>query len=74
MDEIFKVEQTGKGSKRRWNVWKYHVIGKAPVGEPNHTVLRTARAHHARRSTSDSVPFRHAGFAHKARPIDDLRY
>lgn len=28
MDEIFRVEQTGKGSKRRWNVWKYHVVGK----------------------------------------------
>ena len=28
MDEIFKVEQTGKGSKRRWNVWKYHMVGK----------------------------------------------
>ena len=28
MDEIFRVEQTGKGSKRRWNVWRYHVIGK----------------------------------------------
>jgi hypothetical protein len=28
MDETFKVEQTGKGAKRRWNVWKYHVLGK----------------------------------------------
>jgi len=28
MDEIFRVEQTGKGSKRRWNVWKYRVVGK----------------------------------------------
>ncbi len=28
MDETFRVEQTGKGNKRRWNVWKYRVIGK----------------------------------------------
>jgi hypothetical protein len=28
MDEIFRVEQTGKGSKRRRNVWKYRVLGK----------------------------------------------
>jgi hypothetical protein len=28
MDETFRVEQTGKGSKRRWNVWKYRAIEK----------------------------------------------
>ena len=28
MDETFKVEPIGKRSKRRWNVWKYRVIGK----------------------------------------------
>jgi hypothetical protein len=28
MDETFRVEHTGKGSKRRWNVWRYRVIEK----------------------------------------------
>lgn len=28
MNETFKVEPTGRRSKRRWNVWKYRVIGK----------------------------------------------
>ena len=28
MDEIFRVERTGKSNKRRWNVWKYRAVGK----------------------------------------------
>jgi hypothetical protein len=28
MDETFRIEPTGKGAKRRWNVWKYRVISK----------------------------------------------
>ena len=32
MDEIFKIESTGKGSKRRWSVWKYRVVDQG-VGE-----------------------------------------
>ena len=28
MNETFKVEPTGRRSKRRWNVWKYRVIGR----------------------------------------------
>jgi hypothetical protein len=28
MNEIFRVEHTGKSNKRRWNVWKYRVVGK----------------------------------------------
>jgi hypothetical protein len=28
MDEIYKIEPNGKRSKRRWNVWRYRVIGK----------------------------------------------
>ncbi len=28
MDETFRVEPSGKRSKRRWNVWKYRVVGK----------------------------------------------
>ncbi len=28
MNETFRIEQTGRGNKRRWNVWKYRVIAK----------------------------------------------
>jgi hypothetical protein len=28
MDDIARIEHTGKGVKRRWNVWRYRVIGK----------------------------------------------
>jgi hypothetical protein len=28
MDEIFRIESTGRGGKRRWNVWKYRVVSK----------------------------------------------
>ena len=27
-ETFFKVEPTGRRSKRRWNVWKYRFIGK----------------------------------------------
>ncbi len=28
MDETFRVESIGRRSKRRWNVWKYRVVGR----------------------------------------------
>jgi hypothetical protein len=35
MNELFKIEQKGKGGKSRWNFWKYHVVNGLEVRANN---------------------------------------